>query len=539
MTTYYGKGVCPGIAFGEAYFLKKEDADIPQTTDADALQEWERFEAAKTEADRQLAKLVEKVSCDIGQTQAMIADVQRVMLVDGDFNDVVAEWIKVKNVSAPYAVQQAGKKFADFFSSLSDEYMSARASDVEDMAGRVVDILLNRRRIPDFVKPTVVIADDLTPGETMQMDKSQVRGFVTRKGSSVSHTAILARTMNIPCVIQADIPQEISIDGKQVIVDGSEGVCYLEPDEITARKMKTLQYESNGQRILLENMKGKKTITKSGTIVKLYANIGTDDDLQSVIKNDAEGIGLFRSEFLYLGRDDYPAEDELFSAYKKVAEGMDGKKVIIRTLDIGADKKAEYFNLRQEENPALGLRGIRLCFERPDVFRTQLRAIYRASAFGDLAILFPMISSMWELCRCKEFAAQARDELISEAVAVGDAALGVMIETPAAVMIADDLAKEVEFFSVGTNDLTQYILAVDRQQGGELDCFYDKKHPAVLEMLRIIAKKAKENGIWAGICGEIASDPELTSELIAMGYSELSVPPPFVMGLRKRIREME
>ncbi len=538
MVVYQGKGVFPGVAFGSIHLLQKHSAEIEDVRVQDTDGEWSRFLKGKEETDRQLEALFEKTKLELGEEEANIIDVQRMMLEDGDLNDAVEKLIKEDRCSAPYAVSQAGQQFAAFFASLDDPYMKARATDVRDVTQRMTDTLLGRRTSLQFAQPVIVVADDLTPSETLQMDKAKIRAFVIRKGSANSHTAILARMMNIPCIVQADIPLEPSLAMKDMIIDGEAGLCYLEPDEKTNAELLAKQKEELARKDLLDKMRGLPTVTQSGKTVRLFANIGSVDDLEAVHANDSEGIGLFRSEFLYLGREDYPTEDELFEAYRKVAEDMGGKQVVIRTLDIGADKKVDYFKLDEEENPALGLRGVRICIDRPELFRTQLRAIYRASAFGNVAVMFPMIASLWEVRRCKEIAADVRGELTEEGVFIGEVELGIMIETPAAVMVADSLAKEVDFFSVGTNDLTQYTLAIDRQNN-KLEQFYDALHPAVIEMLRLIAKAANENGIWAGICGELAANPAITTELVAMGFDELSVSPVFTLDLRKRIREIE
>jgi len=538
MTTHQGKGVCPGIAFGTVYLLQKTDAAIRQNPGGTPDEEWARFLAAKAEADRQLKRLFEKTTEELGQEQAMIIDVQRLMLEDGDFNDAIEQMIQTEQVSASYAVSQAGQQFSAFFASLEDSYMRARSVDVLDISNRLTDILLGRRQSHTFIGPTVVVAEDLTPSETLQLDRAHIAAFVIRRGSSNSHTAILAQTMNIPCVIQTDIPLDSAIDGEAIIVDGASGLCYLNPDQAIREEMAQRRQAAQCRQESLDKMRGIPTVTKSGQVVRLFANIGGIQDVQSVLEHDAEGVGLFRSEFSYLGRTAFPSEEELFAVYRQVAEAMCRKQVIIRTLDIGADKKVDYFGLEDEENPALGLRGIRICIDRPDIFRTQLRAIYRASAFGNIAIMFPMITSLWEVRHCKEQAAAIRRELTAEGIAIPDVELGIMIETPAAVLIADALAKEVDFFSVGTNDLTQYTLAIDRQND-KLDRFYDPHHPAVLAMLRIVADSARDNGIWAGVCGELAADPAMTPALVNMGFDELSVAPAFVLEMRKRIRDME
>jgi len=538
MTTYRGKGICPGIAFGKVYLLQKVDIAIEHISVGTPDVELTRFHEAKAEADEQLKLLFEKTAAELGEEHAMIIDVQRMMLEDGDFNDAIHQLIQEDKSSAHDAVSQVGQQFYDFFSSLDDPYMQARSTDVMDLSNRLMDILLGRRQSHTFTGPTVVIADDLTPSETLQLDRNHIVAFVIRQGSANSHTAILAKTMNIPCIIQADISLDSSIHGKDIIVDGAVGLCYLDPNKNTHDEMTEKQHELQQQNESLNELRGLPTITKSNRAVRLYANIGSYEDIQSVLEHDAEGIGLFRSEFSYLGRSDFPTEEELFNVYRKVAEAMGDKQVIIRTLDIGADKHVDYFELDKEENPALGLRGIRICIERPDIFRTQLRAIYRASAFGNIAIMFPMITSVWEVLHCKELATAVYQELIEDGITIKNVDIGIMIETPAAVMIADALAKEVDFFSVGTNDLTQYTLAIDRQNE-KLDRFYDSHHPAILSMLQIIANTKNSSDIWAGICGDLAADPDMTSTLVNMGFDELSVAPPSVLKLRKIIRDMD
>jgi len=537
MTTYYGKGVFPGIAFGFVHLLQKTTVEIEKVATLSQEQEWRRVVAAKAEADKQLETLFEKTKDELGEDEAMIIDVQRMMLEDGDFSEEIQRMIQ-DGCSAPYATFQAGQQFHAFFASLDDPYMQERATDVLDIAERLTDILLDRRKDLTLPADAVIVAEDLTPSETLQMDKTQIRAFVIRAGSTNSHTAILARTMNIPCLVQTNIPLDPAIDGKEVVVNGEDGVCILNPDKATSTDLQQRQEAERAQRKQLCELRGLETISQSGRVMKLYANIGGIEDLESVLENDAEGIGLLRSEFLYLGRTDYPSEDEQFEAYKTIVEGLGSKQVIIRTMDIGADKHVDYFQLDKEENPALGLRGIRICIDRPELFRTQLRAIYRASAFGSVAIMFPMITSLWEVRHCREQASVIRHELTEEGTPIGNVEIGIMIETPASVVIADTLAKEVDFFSVGTNDLTQYTLALDRQNS-KLEQFYDPKHPAIMEMLRVIAECATKNGICAGICGELAADPVLTETFMDMGYAELSVSPSFILGMRKHVREMK
>lgn len=537
MEIFKGTGVCAGIAFGKLYILKRKDVTEKTIRAGEADEEVKRFESAKEIAEEQLAELFENTKNQIGESEAEIIDIQRLMLEDDDFNESVENMIRGDNYTAAYAVEETGKQLADVFNSLDDEYMKARAADILDLARRVSDILEGNSRDFQFTEPVIVVAEDLTPSETLQMDKNKIQAFVTQFGSESSHTVILARILDIPCIIQADITLDSAHVGKEAAVDGAAGICYLEPDEKTLERLSSLKKENESKKTQLNEFRGMQSVTKDGRVIKLFSNIGSAEDLEAVLKHDSEGIGLFRSEFLFLGREGCPSEDEQFEAYRQVAEGLDGKKVIIRTMDIGADKQVGYFGLDPEENPALGLRGIRICIDRPDLFSTQLRAIYRASVFGNIAIMFPMIISVWEVERCKELAKQVRDELVKEGIKIGDVQLGIMIETPASVMIADQLAKLVDFFSVGTNDLTQYTLAIDRQNS-KLKPFYDAHHPAVIEMLRMIADAAKRNGIWAGICGELAADLAMTEILIDMGYSELSVSPASTLALRKRICEI-
>jgi len=538
MTIHKGRGVFPGIAFGKIHFLQKNDAIVENTPTSDPQREINSFLTAKAEADRQLEELFESTKAELGEESAMIIDVQRMMLEDEDFCGAIKSMIHDEGCSAAYAVSQTGQQFSATFAAMDDAYMKERATDVLDMSERLVDCLLGRRQNFNLTHPSVVVAEDLTPSETLQLDKAYVRAFVIQKGAANSHTAILARMLNIPCIVQADITLNIEIGGKEMAVDGEAGLCYIQPNDATMAVLLERQATEHARRELFEKMRGLSTVTKSGKKIRLYSNIGSPDDLPSVLENNAEGIGLFRSEFLYLGRNNYPTEDELFEAYRKVVQGMSGRQVVIRTLDIGADKQVDYFNLDTEENPALGLRGVRICIDRPELFRTQLRAIYRASAFGNVAIMFPMVISLWEVIRCKETAQAVCEELADEGIAFGKVELGIMIETPASVIIADSLAKEVDFFSVGTNDLTQYTLAIDRQNS-KLEQFYDAHHPAIIAMLASIAKAAKNNGIWAGICGELAADLSLTETLVDMGYDELSVSPTFTLEMRKRIRELE
>ena len=538
MEVYSGKSVSNGVAFGTVYFLRQDGSAVDESPSEDPAKEWDDFVRARERADGELLELFESTRREIGENEAMIVDVQRLMLNDGDFNDAIESFIKNDRNRAAFAVSKAGKQFTDFFSGMNDPYMKSRASDVADLSQRLVKILTGRRtQNKKIAFPFILLADDLTPSETLQLDKKLLQAIVTRGGSTNSHTAILARALNIPCIVQTELPASAGFDGAQAAIDGYAGRFYLKPDEETVQRLRRLQDKDRGERQFLDAMRGLPTVTEDGRKVRLYANIGGPDDLERAVENDAEGIGLLRSEFLYLGRSGYPGEEEQFRTYRQIVEAMKGRTVIIRTMDIGADKTAPYFDLVPEANPALGLRAVRLCFQRPEIFMTQLRAIYRAAAFGTVGVMFPMITSVWEVRRCREMAARARRELGEQGIAFGEVQFGIMIETPAAALIADELAPEVDFFSVGTNDLTQYTLAVDRQNEN-LAPFLDPHHPALLRLLKMVADSAHAAGIWAGICGELAADPEITRTLLQMGYDELSVSPGYVLGMRKRIREM-
>lgn len=540
MQTGNGKGVFAGIAIGKVFVFKKQEMVIVRGTANTVEEEVARYKAAKELSAKQLKALFDKTAAEVGQEEAMIIDVQLLMLDDLDYEEEVIRKITEENENAAYAVTATGEEFADFFASMDDPYMKARAVDVGDVSKRIA---MNIQGInPDGIKmeePMIIVAEDLTPSETLQLDKNMILAFVTQKGSSNSHTAILARTMNIPSLVGADIEITPELNGKLMIVDGNSGKYYIDPDDITLDEKERRRKAQLQQKELLDQLKGKENVTIDGRKINIYANIGSPKDVELVINNDAGGIGLFRSEFLYLGRDSAPTEEEQFASYKYVAEKMNGKKVIIRTLDIGADKKADYFGFEQEENPALGYRAIRICLDQVDLFKTQLRAIYRASAFGQISIMFPMIISVSEVRRIKEICEEVKEELIKEGHEIAPhVELGIMIETPAAVMISEELAKEVEFFSVGTNDLTQYTLAIDRQNA-KLDKIYDAHHPAILRMLKMIVDNAHKAGAWAGICGELGSDTTLTETFLKMGFDELSVSPTFVLSVRKAVRDTD
>ena len=538
MEQYQGRSVFAGIAFGKIFVFQRPEFTVDVTPAEDTGTEWDHFLRAKEQVDTELGALFEKLRDEASEESAMIIDVQRMIMEDGDFNETVERYIKKEACRAACAVSRAGKEFSDIFASLDDPYMKARSPDIADVSQRIVRFLLGVEREIKLGFPAVVVADDLSPSETLQIDKNLVRAFVTRRGSVNSHTAILARTLGTPSLVQTEIPLDPAMNGREAAVDAHAGKIYLEPEPSLRKELEARQENDRERGRLLETMRGLPTVTKDGRKIELYANIGSIEDMELARAQDAEGIGLFRSEFLYLGRNKLPSEEEQFAVYRAVAEGMGGRRVIFRTLDIGADKKTDYLTLTEEENPALGCRAIRLCLDRPDIFKTQLRALYRAAAFGKAAIMFPMIASLWELRCCKEMAAAAREELSAQDMRFGQAELGIMIETPAAVLISAELAKEADFFSVGTNDLIQYTLAVDRQNDA-LKRYADPHHPAVLRLLQITAESAAAAGIWAGICGELAADRELTGTFIAMGYRELSVSPAFILGMRKQIREMD
>lgn len=533
-----GKSVLKGVAIGKIYFYKKQEYVLERKTVADTEAEVARFEAAKAEAMAQLDALYHKALEEAGEEQAMIFDVHKMMLDDGDYLESICGMIRDEKVNAEYAVSMTGENFSAIFASMDDDYMKARAVDVKDISGRVVNVLagIGDGSIDSDV-PVILLADDLSPSETVQLDKSKILAFVTKNGSANSHTAILARSMNIPALVKTDVALLEEYNGIQAVVDGIDGTFIINPDEETSQKMIRKKMEYEKERTELLKLIGKDNVTTDGRRINVYANIGSVEDVEKVLANDGGGIGLFRSEFLYLGREDYPTEEEQFEIYKEVLSRMGGRKVIIRTLDIGADKQVDYFNLPKEENPAMGYRAIRICLDRVDVFKTQLRAIYRASAFGTAAIMFPMIISVNEIRRIKEIVEEVKAELIKEGRSFNRVELGIMIETPAAVMISEELAKEVEFFSIGTNDLTQYTLAIDRQNQS-LDNIYDSHHPAVLRMIQMTIENGHKGGAWVGICGELGSDTTLTKTFVDMGIDELSVSPTYILGLRKAIREI-
>ena len=540
MEQIFGKGVSKGVAAGPISFYRRPSGEIPRRSVTDTAAELARFHDACETAKEQLGVLHDKALAEAGEDAAMLFEAHQMMLDDLDFVESIEGLIENDRLNAEAAVSDTGAQFAEMFAAMDDSYMQARAADIRDISTRGVGILTGEGEsgiVSDV--PCIVAADDLAPSETVQLDKSLILGFITAGGSANSHTAILARTMGIPAIIGAGDALQAEMEGKYAIIDGQTGETVIEPDDAERERLLKKQAKEKALKELLDQLKGKPNETRDGRNVMVYCNIGSPADIDAVLQNDGGGIGLFRSEFLYLQGSDYPTEDEQFEAYKTAAERMGGRRVIIRTLDIGADKQADYFHLDKEENPAMGLRAIRICLTRPEVFRTQLRALYRASAYGKIAIMFPMITSVWEVQEIKRICRNIRAELTEEGVPMADKVeLGIMIETPAAVMMSAELACEVDFFSVGTNDLTQYTLAVDRQGVG-LDRFFDAHHPAVLRMIRMAAENAHRAGIWIGICGELGADAELTETFLSMGIDELSVSPSAVLPLRSAIRSID
>lgn len=538
MELYRGKGVVPGIAIGRLYVFEKGKEQIEKISVADTEAEVARFQSTREQAMEQLDKLYQDALLRVGEENAQIFDVHKMMLDDLDYIEAIEGCIREEAVNAEYAVTVTGKEFSAMFAEMDDAYMKARAVDVIDVSDRLVRLLKGKKEAGlNTDEPVILLADDLSPSETIQMDKSKILAFVTRHGSANSHTAILARSLNIPSLVNTDIAVSEQYHLKEAVVDGAAGLLLLEPDAETLQKKR-----AERETLILENRRlqeliGKENKTADGRSIRLYANMGNTADVDRVLENDAGGIGLFRSEFLYLGRDSFPTEEEQFEAYKEVLSRMQGKEVIIRTLDIGADKKADYFGLEPEENPALGYRAIRICLTRPEIFKTQLRAIYRASAYGNAAIMFPMIISVEEIRKIKEITEQVKEELTAENREFCDVPLGIMVETPAAALMSGELAEEVSFFSIGTNDLTQYTLAIDRQNQ-KLDAFYDAHHPAVLRLIAMTAENAHKAGIWVGICGELGADVTLTETFLDMGIDELSVSPSCILKLRNKIRNI-
>lgn len=529
-----GKSVFGGIAIGRLSIYNKKENQVKREKITDVEAEITRFTDAKETAKEQLKGFYEKAVEEVGEVNAAIFEVHQMMLDDLDYVESITNMIRTQEVNAEFAVASTGDNFSKMFAAMDDDYMKERAADVKDISNRVISILQNAENgSVTGEEPVILLADDLAPSETVQLDKSKVLSFVTRHGSTNSHTAILARTMNIPALIGIDFSEDVN--GKMGIVDGYTGKLYIEPDEETMKKYEAKKAEDENKKRLLLELKGKENVTLDGKKINLYANIGGVADVANALSNDAGGIGLFRSEFLYLESEDYPTEEAQFAAYKTVAENMAGKKVIIRTLDIGADKQVDYFHMEKEENPAMGYRAIRICLDRPEIFKTQLRAIYRASYYGTISIMFPMIISVKEVKRIKEIVAEVKAELTAEGIPFKDCELGIMIETPAAVMISDLLAEEVDFFSIGTNDLTQYTLAIDRQNP-KLDSFYDSHHEAILRMLQMVVDNGHKHGCWVGICGELGADTTLTSTFLKMGFDELSVSPSMILRVREEIR---
>lgn len=539
MKVFNGKSVFGGIAIGKICIYRKSSQKVRRVTIDDPEQEIQRYNAAREEAIFELRVLYDKAVKEVGEVNAAIFEIHQMMLDDDDYNESVENIIRSQNVNAEYAVGVTADNFSQMFASMDDDYMRERAADVKDISERVLNILSGSSQgLMDSKEPVILLADDLAPSETVQIDKDMVLSFVTVHGSLNSHTAILARTMAIPALVSTNMPLDEEIDGKLAVVDGNEGIIYIDPDEETLSHLKEKYEKEAEKKELLEKLKGKENVTIDGRSIMLYANIGNIKDLALVRSNDAGGIGLFRSEFIYLEQDHYPTEDEQFSIYKKVAETMAGRRVIIRTLDIGADKQCDYFEMAKEENPAMGCRAIRICLTRPEIFKTQLRALFRASVFGKIAIMYPMIISVEEVRRIKKIVEEVKSELSAEGIEYGEPEQGIMIETPAAAITSDLLAKEVDFFSIGTNDLTQYTLAIDRQNT-QLDSFFDPHHPAILRQIKMVVDNAHKAGIWAGICGELGADQTLTKDFLAMGVDELSVSPGSILPLRKIIRETD
>lgn len=534
-----GKSVYKGVAFGKISVLKKDDYVVKRVKIEDTQAELQRVEEAVEASKQQLQKLYEKALKEVGEASAAIFEVHQMMLEDEDYKESIENIISTQQVNAEYAVASTGDNFSQMFASMDDDYMRARAADIKDISNRLVKNLSGQSAdVMDLDEPVIVVADDLSPSETVQMDKEKILAFVTVHGSANSHTAILARMMNIPALIGVDMDLEALHTGTEAAVDGFHGEFFVDPSEEVKERIQRKIEEEKEKQELLQQLRGKENVTKVGRHINLYANIGSVADMGYVLENDAGGIGLFRSEFLYIGRNELPDEEEQFQAYKQAVQNMAGKKVIIRTLDIGADKQADYLNIEKEENPALGYRAIRICLAQPEIFKTQLRALFRASAYGNLSIMYPMITSTEEVAQIQAIVQEVKEELKTDGIPYNDVEEGIMIETPAAVMISDELAKMVDFFSIGTNDLTQYTLAIDRQNE-KLDRFYNPHHKAILKMIQMVVDSAHQEGKWAGICGELGADPELTETFVRMGVDELSVAPSMILKLRKIIREME
>ena len=539
MLKFSGKSVYKGIVLGPAAVLKNNDFQVKRERAEDSEAEIARVEMAVEKAQEQLQKLYEKAVKEVGEASAAIFEVHQMMLEDDDYRDAISSMIRTEQINAEYAVAVTGDNFSEMFANMDDDYMKARAADIKDISNRLVRNLAGQEDM-DFgsMEPSVIIADDLSPSETVQMDKSKILAFVTVHGSTNSHTAILARMMNIPALIGVPMDLEEIHTGQTVVVDGFKAEVVFDPTEELCRETEARMQEEQEKTELLQTLKGKENVTRSGKKIHIYANIGSVGDVGYVLENDAGGIGLFRSEFLYLGRNDFPTEEEQFQAYRQVVQTMAGKKVIIRTLDIGADKQVDYLNLGREDNPAMGYRAIRICLKQKDIFKTQLRALLRAAAYGNLSIMYPMIISTEEVRQIYSIVDEVECELNDAGIPYKIPEQGIMIETPASVMISDELAEMVDFFSIGTNDLTQYTLAIDRQNE-KLDDFYNPHHKAILRMIKMVVDNAHKHGKWAGICGELGADLELTQEFVRMGLDELSVAPSMVLKVRKNVREME
>ena len=540
MITIQGKGVSAGIGMGPLYFYRRATADIKFYTVEDTDAEWQRFKDAQAVAIEQLGELAEKAREEAGDDAAFLFETHQMMAEDMDYEESIEGIIKEEGLNAEIAVSRTSEQFAEMFATMDDSYMQARAADVKDVSGRIIAILCGvvQGGIASDV-PVLLAADDLAPSETIQLDKSKILGFITAQGSGSSHTAILARTMGIPAIVGMGDSLKLEYEGRHVIVDGATGAVVIDADDETRERMMKKHEEQLAFQKMLENLKGQENVTRDGQKIRVYCNIGSVEDVHAVLSNDGDGIGLFRSEFLYLNSNTYPTEEEQFEAYKAVLSQMDGREVVIRTCDIGADKQIDYFELPKEENPAMGMRALRISLSRPDFFRTQLRALYRASAYGKLAIMFPMVTSVWEVRETKKLIESVKAELRAEGIPYSEhVEIGVMIETPAAAVMSDRLAKEVDFFSCGTNDLTQYTLACDRQNN-DLGRFYDPHHPAVLRLIKLVVENAHKNGIWVGICGELGADLEMTETFLAIGVDELSVSPRAVLPLRNAIRNTD
>mgnify|MGYP004509559449 FL=1 len=539
MQSYQGKSVYKGIAMGPVVVLKKNDYQVKRTRIEDPEAEIKRVDEALEKSKEQLQKLYDKAVQEVGEASAAIFEVHQMMLEDDDYLEAIQNTIRTEQINAEYAVAATGDNFAEMFASMDDDYMKARSADIKDISERLVRNLSGQDDADlSSIEPSIIVADDLSPSETVQMDKDKILAFVTVHGSTNSHTAILARMMNIPALIGVDMKLEELHTGMEAVVDGFQGTVIFEPDE-TVKAQTTEKMAEEAEKLrLLQELKGKENVTLDGHKINIYANIGSVGDIGYVMENDAGGIGLFRSEFLYLGRNDFPTEEEQFQAYKQAVQMMAGKKVIIRTLDIGADKQVDYFNLGNEDNPAMGYRAIRICLKQPEIFKTQLRALLRAAVYGNLSIMYPMITSTEEVKKIYEIVAEVEEELKAQEIQYKIPEQGIMIETPAAAIISDRLAEMVDFFSIGTNDLTQYTLAIDRQNE-KLDEFYNPHHEALLRMIQMVVDNAHKCGKWAGICGELGADTTLTEEFVRMGLDELSVAPSMVLKLRKIVREMK